>query len=474
MFKKTISFIVSFCILSSAVSVPVFAETYNTAVVSASKATSSYDEVSKFKELYPYFKNGTTVLGFQDAFLITTNTAYIKVRNSGIKVTTGWYAVPIVENNNVRDFEICYVKSEKNNLATGFVKINKKPYYFNKDGVLQFGWQTVGDCAYYADEQTGVIAVGVTQINDKKFLFDSKGRACTGLYTKDSKVYYFGKDGVCTLETSLEDFNKNKDSKYASVADVPLSVCRASNVAKLTVANENGSNLQYTTDKPWLEVLYDTYTSNTLKVTKFQRSNKNYGWSIEAQGEAGHEYIIAVVNHDAYNTDVIKYLDYNIMGVKTADKSGKLKCSGVLKAGLRFAKPEYIIIDKTQSKMVYSSGISKTKVNTVPNAITSGFYSIDNKYGLRYAFGKSTTNNKLEVTMHLTTYNFVESKRPFEYHLYFYNSKHELLKDKKVSGNMVNSDRFDSMFLSSDIESTAYITCVFDGETYDIYNAAVI
>ena len=72
-------------------------------------------------------------------------------------------------------------------MATGFVKIGKKKYYFNENGVKQTGWQVINQKTYYFN------AKGVMQ---KKVWVDncyltSNGSRASGFFTLDKKTYYF-------------------------------------------------------------------------------------------------------------------------------------------------------------------------------------------------------------------------------------------------------------------------------------------
>lgn len=117
---------------------------------------------------------------------------------------------------------------------TGFVTINGKSYYINKDGSKQKGWLELNGKKYYFDTKTGVQAKGwltdskgrkryfskgagimmtgwLTDSKDQKRYFDpSTGFMKTKWMTLNGKKYYFySNSGVAACKTFLTDSKGN-------------------------------------------------------------------------------------------------------------------------------------------------------------------------------------------------------------------------------------------------------------------------
>ena len=60
-------------------------------------------------------------------------------------------------------------------MRTGWVKINKRYFFFNKDGDMKTGWHYDADGNTYYLESNGVMATGKRVINGRTYYFDSWG-----------------------------------------------------------------------------------------------------------------------------------------------------------------------------------------------------------------------------------------------------------------------------------------------------------
>lgn len=58
----------------------------------------------------------------------------------------------------------------------------------------------------------GQLATGFIKINGKRYYFDESGYAISGLYKRNNKVYYFGEDGYLTGQVSYDKYLANKES----------------------------------------------------------------------------------------------------------------------------------------------------------------------------------------------------------------------------------------------------------------------
>ena len=77
-------------------------------------------------------------------------------------------------------------------------RITEKKRFFNGDGVMQTGWQTVDDRTYYFGED-GAMAIGWADIDGKAFYFDENGYTLRGWHQVErdgrSRLCRFDEDG---------------------------------------------------------------------------------------------------------------------------------------------------------------------------------------------------------------------------------------------------------------------------------------
>lgn len=77
------------------------------------------------------------------------------------------------------------------------LKLAEGEYKVNDEGILQTeggGWLTLGGEKLYFDE-TGM-RTGLTQVDGREYLFDTRGAMQTGWQPADGKTYFFGEDGA--------------------------------------------------------------------------------------------------------------------------------------------------------------------------------------------------------------------------------------------------------------------------------------
>ncbi|MCC8051757.1 MAG: L,D-transpeptidase family protein [Clostridiales bacterium] len=106
---------------------------------------------------------------------------------------TGWQTI----GEDTYYFITSSSKLPEGSAVTGLAKINGSRYYFDTNGVMQTGWQTIGSYKYYfqttgTGTEVGAAAIGLTKIGKYKYYFDSNGRAQTGWVKINKKKYYFG------------------------------------------------------------------------------------------------------------------------------------------------------------------------------------------------------------------------------------------------------------------------------------------
>lgn len=119
-----------------------------------------------------------------------------------------------------------YYYNKNGNVTTGWAKINKKWYFFNKNGVMQEGWVKDGGKWYYLVPGKGYMKTGWIEYENEWYYCDKKTGAMVTGWQLISKVYYcFRKTGImCHDEwvytlppkegTKKAYFNLNKDGKW--------------------------------------------------------------------------------------------------------------------------------------------------------------------------------------------------------------------------------------------------------------------
>ena len=103
--------------------------------------------------------------------------------------------------------KIKYRQKDKTYLTSGFYKIGKYWYYFDKDGNVSSGWITVGKYRYYGTKSStkgkcGRICTGWKTIKGKTYYFSTStkkkthGKMLTGWQVLNKNTYYFNTDGT--------------------------------------------------------------------------------------------------------------------------------------------------------------------------------------------------------------------------------------------------------------------------------------
>ena len=112
-----------------------------------------------------------------------------KARNTANKVTgvDGSWVVDKKTGNRTA------WKFNDGTLATGWSKIDGKQYYFDQNGKLKAGLQTIGKNKYYIRSKTGKAVNQWQQVGKKWYYFDKTGKAVSGWQnlTKDGKKGWF-------------------------------------------------------------------------------------------------------------------------------------------------------------------------------------------------------------------------------------------------------------------------------------------
>ena len=79
----------------------------------------------------------------------------------------------------------------------GWIEFNGFWYYQDERGNNKKGWQYIGDKWYYLDPETYVMVIGLKEINNNKYFFNSDGTMLKNSWaTIDGNNYYFDIDGT--------------------------------------------------------------------------------------------------------------------------------------------------------------------------------------------------------------------------------------------------------------------------------------
>ena len=79
--------------------------------------------------------------------------------------------------------------------ALGLQEIDGKKYYFESDGKMQTGFQEIEGRTYFFSRLGGAMRTGMFAIDGPTYYFDETGVMQTGLQEIGGKKYYFGSDG---------------------------------------------------------------------------------------------------------------------------------------------------------------------------------------------------------------------------------------------------------------------------------------
>ena len=101
-----------------------------------------------------------------------------------------------------------YVFSNDGILLTGRVKYGDKKYYVGEDGSVQTGFIDLEDGKYYFGED-GAMVTGWKVIEENKYYFDENGKMATGRLIIEGNKYYISDEGI--VQTGFQDL---ADGRY--------------------------------------------------------------------------------------------------------------------------------------------------------------------------------------------------------------------------------------------------------------------
>lgn len=121
------------------------------------------------------------------------------------KSQTGWVKITTTENGKQVTRRYYFKTGTRLALTDGFYKFNTKNgvkiYAFDKNGVLQTGWQEQNGKYYYFDSE---MKTGWLTVSGKKYYLAASGARVTGIYGIGGKLYYFDSDGVMQVSKTVE------------------------------------------------------------------------------------------------------------------------------------------------------------------------------------------------------------------------------------------------------------------------------
>ncbi len=231
-------------------------------------------------------------------------------------------------------------------MKTGFqyISYQNKTVYYNADGWMLYGLQTIGEDTYYFDPVTGAMKTGYLYLNGKHYMFASDGKKINGKYERllNTGWHYFDEDG--NMLTGFQYIESQNKTCYYS---------------KTTGAMLYGE--QYINGH-WY--LFDTY--NGAMKTGFQYiSNQNKTVYYNEQGQM--LYGLQDIGEDTYYFDTIT----------GAKKSGIVTVDG-------------------KSYLFYSSG---KQVKRTGEVLADGYwYLLNDKYEVQKGFQTLADGRKVYYT----------------------------------------------------------------------------
>ncbi len=160
-----------------------------------------YTGFRKINDNYFYFNTSTGVLLKGDKYF------------TPVKIGSNKYAIN--ENGAIYNY---------NADSGSWKKYGSNYRYFDKNGVMQTGWLTVGDEKYYLNTTTGLRTIGLTEVDGKTYYFVEKNNAGymykSGWKKFGSKYRYFSSNGVMKtgwLTVGKKKYYLDKSTGYRTV-----------------------------------------------------------------------------------------------------------------------------------------------------------------------------------------------------------------------------------------------------------------
>ena len=118
-----------------------------------------------------------------------------------------------------------YYITANGSYAKGLVFVGAYRYYFDRNGVMQTGWQVIDGTKYYFSKSTGKAAAGFAYIGKDKYYFSkTTNKLTTGFVFVGADKFYFGTDGILktgwhTISGKKYYFNTKNGIMWKGVAN---------------------------------------------------------------------------------------------------------------------------------------------------------------------------------------------------------------------------------------------------------------
>ncbi len=139
---------------------------------------------------YFFNSSGIMAVGWLYRGTNNSNEIWYYFDGSGVMQSLAWLTY---KNNK-------YYFDESGRMVTEATEIDGKKYNFNSDGTLgtETGWTTIDGYKYYINSD-GTFATGLRKIDEKVYYFDSVGRMYTGWKVINGTQYYFKSAGEMAI-----------------------------------------------------------------------------------------------------------------------------------------------------------------------------------------------------------------------------------------------------------------------------------
>ena len=97
------------------------------------------------------------------------------------------------EDNRFRKYDGTYVTND-------FVVSKNQTYYFNQDGAMVTGWQTINNATYHFNDEGAMETSTWADGDNARYYLGENGAALTGWQDLDGSTYYFDANGIPVLD----------------------------------------------------------------------------------------------------------------------------------------------------------------------------------------------------------------------------------------------------------------------------------
>ena len=140
-----------------------------------------------------------------------------------------------------------YYFAKSGEMKTGWIKIDGKWHFFNKkDGHMNTGWKGFGNRWFFLSRKTGAMLTGWQTIDGKKYYFAKDGVMYGGphVYKINKKYYFFEKNGALTTKAGWKVSNTGahyytkKDGTVVVNKQIDGKIIASDGVAVIKTKNE--------------------------------------------------------------------------------------------------------------------------------------------------------------------------------------------------------------------------------------------